>query len=306
MARKHRKQPRSAKRRTEQRRRALKEAAAAAAAASAVPADPAPPHVGTTESAAALERADEAVVTQAEPATSAVAQDRDRDRRWVWVLVPIAGLLIIALLLGSQWLDDGAGAGAPSPSIVLGEVGGAIFSPGPTPLGPTSTPVPTTEPTPVPTTAPTALPTPVPTAPAVATPLPTVAPTTAPATPRPASPEPPATPVPTALVVAVLEPGDAVAAFYGHVVDEEFDAAYALWSDRMKSEFPRDGNLDGRFDDTASITFTQLRTVARDGNRALVQANFVEEYESGAAREFIGYWEVVQVDGRWLLDQPHY
>jgi hypothetical protein len=39
---------------------------------------------------------------------------------------------------------------------------------------------------------------------------------------------------------------------------------------------------------------------------ATVQANFVETYESGSTREFIGYWELIAVDGRWLLDAPHY
>jgi hypothetical protein len=108
-------------------------------------------------------------------------------------------------------------------------------------------------------------------------------------------------------VVAVLEaPEDAVAAFYAYVVDEEFDAAYALWSDRMKAQYPREDNLDGRFDDTAAITFTQLSTVERSADRAVVQANFVEEYDTGRSREFIGFWELVLVDGRWLLDQPHY
>jgi hypothetical protein len=116
----------------------------------------------------------------------------------------------------------------------------------------------------------------------------------------------PATPEPTAVVASIDEPTDAVAAFYGFVVDEEFDAAYALWSDRMKNAFPRDDNLDGRFDDTAAITFSQLETVTSDANGAVVQANFVEQYESGATRQFIGYWELVLVDGSWLLDQPHY
>ena len=283
---------------------------AAAAAAAAVPADPTPSDVEAKEPAAAPAHARRAGVTRPEPATSAAEPDGERDRRWAWVLVPIAGLLLLALVFSGQWLDGGAGADAPPPSIEVGEVGGAIFSPGQTPRDPTSAPVPTTQPTPVPTpvptTAPTTVPTPAATTAPVATPLPTVAPTPAPTTPPPATPEPQRTPVPTVVVVAVLEPEDIVAAFYGHVVDEEFDEAYALWSDRMKSEFPREENLDGRFDVTASITFTQLRTVASGGSRALVQADFVEEYESGATREFIGYWEVVQVDGRWLLDQPHY
>jgi hypothetical protein len=108
------------------------------------------------------------------------------------------------------------------------------------------------------------------------------------------------------VIVAVAQPEDSVAAFYGNVADGNFDAAYALWSDRMKATYPRQENLDDRFDETAGITFHQLRLVDRTGGTATVQANFTETYDSGASREFIGYWELVQVDGRWLLDAPHY
>ena len=42
------------------------------------------------------------------------------------------------------------------------------------------------------------------------------------------------------------------------------------------------------------------------GDSATVQANFTETYESGATRQFIGYWHLVLVDGQWLLAEPHY
>jgi hypothetical protein len=74
----------------------------------------------------------------------------------------------------------------------------------------------------------------------------------------------------------------------------------------MKATYPRQENLDDRFDDTASITFEQLFVASRTSRTATVQANFVETYDSGSSREFIGYWELVLVDGRWLLDAPHY
>ena len=289
MARKQRKGKSSAKR-AERRRRALTEAAAApAVTAQAASAD-------ITEPIVVDETPDVTQPPQPEP----VVEEERRDRRWAWVLVPIGGLLIVAILLAGQWLDQPSGVIMPSaaPSIVLGEIGGAVVSPVPTPP-------PTPQPTPAPTVAPTVVPTPVPTPVPVTPPPPTQVPTAAPATPVPATPVP-ATAEPTAVVAVVGEPADSVAVFYDHAVNEEFDAAYALWSERMKRDFPREENLDGRFDDTAAITFTQLRTVARDADRALVQANFVEQYESGGTREFIGYWELVLVDGRWLLDQPHY
>jgi hypothetical protein len=97
-----------------------------------------------------------------------------------------------------------------------------------------------------------------------------------------------------------------VAAFYGNVAAGNFDAAYALWSERMKATYPRQENLDDRFDDTASITFQQLRLVDLTDQTASVQANFTETYDSGGSRDFVGYWRLIQVDGRWLLDEPHY
>jgi hypothetical protein len=108
------------------------------------------------------------------------------------------------------------------------------------------------------------------------------------------------------VIVAMAQPDDSVAAFYGNVAAGNFDAAYALWSDRMKATYPRQENLDDRFDDTASITFHQLRLVELTDQTATVQANFTETYDSGSSRDFVGYWRLIQVDGRWLLDEPHY
>jgi hypothetical protein len=220
------------------------------------------------------------------------------------IVAAVGGLLVLAVLLGTRVLvrPDGAATVIPSPSVVVGELGGEIVTPRPT-TSPSPTPDPTPPPTPAPTHVPTPVPTAVPTTLAAATPVATPEPTAPPATSPPAVP----TASPTPIVVAALEgPDDAVAVFYAHVVDGEFDAAYALWSERMKAQYPREDNLDGRFDETAAITFTQLRTVERSFDRAVVQANFVEEYDAGGSREFIGFWELVLVDGRWLLDQPHY
>lgn len=108
------------------------------------------------------------------------------------------------------------------------------------------------------------------------------------------------------MIVAVAQPEDSVAAFYGNVAAGNFDAAYSLWSDRMKATYPRQENLDDRFDDTASITFNQLRLVDQTDRTATVQANFTEKYDSGSSRDFVGFWQLIQVDGRWLLDEPNY
>lgn len=108
------------------------------------------------------------------------------------------------------------------------------------------------------------------------------------------------------MIVAVSQPDDAVIAFYRNVAAGNFDAAYAAWSDRMKAAYPREENLDQRFAETARIDFSQLYVAEQGGGRAAVQANFTEVYDSGGSRDFIGHWELIQVDGRWLLDAPHY
>jgi len=74
----------------------------------------------------------------------------------------------------------------------------------------------------------------------------------------------------------------------------------------MRAAYPRPENLDQRFDETASIEFQQLFVAEQAGDRATVQANFTETYDSGSSRQFIGYWRLVRVDGRWLLDEPNY
>ncbi len=74
----------------------------------------------------------------------------------------------------------------------------------------------------------------------------------------------------------------------------------------MKATYPREDNLDDRFAETAAITFHELYLAEQSGDTATVQANFTETYDSGAERTFIGYWRLIRVDGRWLLDEPNY
>ncbi len=236
-------------------------------------------------------RADATDVHPASPAVLAPppnAEARRSRRRAALLLVALLGRGVVAILvvawagpteLGSP--DDEA-----PPTVVVGTPAGFVIS---TPT-PAATPRPTAA---APSTAPTAT---VPATPAAVTPAPTPAPVAVPA------PTPPPTPV----VAAGGDPADAVAAFYGAVAAGDFDAAYARWSDRMKADYPRQENLDQRFADTASIEFTDLFVADRTATTATVQANFIETYDSGASRQFIGYWQLILVDGRWLLDHPTY
>jgi hypothetical protein len=219
------------------------------------------------------------------------------------------GVLVAAFFIGRSVDDVPAGStvgdAGETPGVVVGPVGGAVVasdSPAPSP-----TPVPTPSPRPA-TPAPTATAAPpVVTGPPPPTPVPAVTPAPVAAAPSPsAPPPPPPTPAPSVAVAVAASPADAVAAFYGRAAAADFDGAYALWSQRMRSTYPRQTNLDGRFDQTAAIEFQELTTVANDGSSAVVQANFTEVYDGGSSRNFVGYWELVNVGGAWLLDAPHY
>ncbi len=192
----------------------------------------------------------------------------------------VVALCLIALVgvgfVGSRLIGGEDGV-TPAPGVIVGSPGGAAIGTSTPSLTPTITPSPT--PTLIPAT-----------------------PAGKPSTATPAPEPPPETPV----AVAAATPQDSVRAFYGYVEDGRFDEAYALWSARMRADYPRQANLDDRFADTADITFTTLSLASQSGDRATVQANFTETYDSGSSRQFVGYWELVRVDGRWLLDHPTY
>ena len=204
------------------------------------------------------------------------------------VAIAGAGFVVMQLIGG----PGGTPAIGNPLDIVVGTPGGAAEAgESETPDQATPTPEPSTTPRPRASTPPQSAPT------VAATPIPTVRASAPAATPRPSEP---------ATVALAGGPEDAVAAFYAAVVDERFDAAYALWSDRMKATYPRPEQLDDRFADTAAISFSELRVASRSGADATVQANFTERYDTGSSRDFIGYWRLVRVDGRWLLDEPNY
>jgi hypothetical protein len=108
------------------------------------------------------------------------------------------------------------------------------------------------------------------------------------------------------MVAVAITPDQTVATWYSLVEDGQFDAAYGLWSDRMRAGFPREGNLDNRWRDTADVSFTQLYVVEQTQTTAKVQVEFVETKDNGSSRRFIGWWELVRSGDGWLLDQPHF
>ena len=205
----------------------------------------------------------------------------ERRRVAVWPLALFLVAMVGGGFLGATWLLDRDGDA--TPGVIVGSPGGAAI-PNPTP-----SPDP---PTPVETTA-----------------TPSESPTPTPANARcraRARRHRPATPCGIRCAGGRGHPGRLGRRLLFGRRGGRFDDAYALWSDRMKATYPRESNLDSRFDDTAWISFSQLSLAARSADSATVQANFTETYDSGASREFIGFWRLVLVGGRWLLDEPHY
>ena len=218
----------------------------------------------------------------------------------MWPIAAVALVLAVGTIASISLLARPTTelAATPRPSVIAGVPDGQVI--------PEATPSPRPFPTAAPEPSPSVAPPPSATDAPAATPVPlAVAPTPSPP-PAVAGSAPPPVADPAVVVTAVAGPDDTVAAFYGHVVAGRFDEAYELWSPNMKATYPRQENLDQRFDETAAIEFHQLSIAEQGPTTATVQANFLETADSGSSREFIGYWRLVLVDGSWLLDEPHY
>ena len=242
-----------------------------------------------------------AAVVATPPQSSATQEEDRRRRRPAFVLLAAAVVLLAVLgFVGGRMFSSGGDVA--QTDVTIGEPRGAVFGATTEP-----TPSPTAEPTVEPTVEPTAEPTEQPTVAPTAVPVITPAPIAV-ATPAPRPPAPPrATPAPTPAVVAqAITPDQTVATWYSYVEGGQFDAAYALWGDRMKSNYPRQGNLDNRWRDTADVAIRELYVVEQNATYALVHIDFVETKDNGASRRFIGAWELVRSGDGWLLDQPHF
>ena len=233
------------------------------------------------------------VAVGATPAPLPIAEERSDRRRSPLLLAAAAVLLLAVIGFAGGRLLSGPEDGLDD-DVVVGEPRGGVFG---------STAEPTSRPASDPTSDPTASPTPAPTVAPTATPAPVAAATPVPTTPAPV----PATPAPTPVIVAMaVTPDQTVATWYSYVVDGEFDAAYALWSDRMRANFPRAGNLDSRWGDTADVSILQLYVTSQTANNANVFIDFIETKDDGSSRRFTGSWDLVRSGDAWLLDQPHF
>jgi eukaryotic-like serine/threonine-protein kinase len=223
------------------------------------------------------------------PSASVAAGGSDDQRRrragGAW-LFPLAALVlaVVGMSLVGRSLGGGGVLGATAtPSAARSQVA----------VAPTATPdPPTPSPAPTPRATPTAEPTPTP----EPTARPTARPTPAP-TPRPA----PALPA--------RDPAETVALFYNLVEAHRFDEAAALWTARMRQEYPPRGYIDGRFAPTTRIDLrrNEITSLDRRAGTATVAVDLIEyRTVEPSPRRFVGWWELVLVDGRWLMDRPHF
>jgi serine/threonine-protein kinase len=224
-------------------------------------------------------------------ATVAPAPARRRRAPPPALLVPLAALALV-VVLGALF------------SGIPGDRGGV--------LGTTARPsasdvavVPPATPSPVETAVPSpATPQPTP----AATPAPTARPTPPP-TPRPTPTPPRATAPPVQAGLPARDPAETVARFYRLVVAERFDDAAALWTPSMLERYPPDAYIDGRFAPTTRIDLLRNDIVAIDpeAGTATVAVDLVEYRESGPSpRRFTGSWDLVLVDGVWLMNDPDF
>ena len=105
------------------------------------------------------------------------------------------------------------------------------------------------------------------------------------------------------------DPAETVARFYRLVVEERFDDAADLWTADMRQRYPPEGNIDGRFAPTTEIELQRNEIVAFDPDvgTATVAVDIIEYRESGPSpRRFVGDWDLVLVDGRWLMSDPDF
>ena len=101
----------------------------------------------------------------------------------------------------------------------------------------------------------------------------------------------------------------AVEQFYQAAAAHDWATAVELWSPSMQRQYPPQQWLIDRFKRTTRIDVTQLAAPAidREAGTARVEVRLTEyRTVEPSPRTFSGFWELVLIDGRWKLDQPHF
>lgn len=97
--------------------------------------------------------------------------------------------------------------------------------------------------------------------------------------------------------------------FYDLVEAHEWQAATDMWSPSMQQRYPPQEWLIDRFKRTTRIAITRLHTIFVDSNagRARVEVSLVEyRTVEPSPRTLVGAWDLVRIDGRWVLDDPDF
>lgn len=108
------------------------------------------------------------------------------------------------------------------------------------------------------------------------------------------------------LAGSVGGPQQSVLAFYADVGSHDFAAAAQLWTPSLRSRDPPPTYIDDRFSATTRIDVVRSSTVTVMGDRATVDVTLVEHLQDGAARTLVGAWDLVRMNGMWLLDTPRF
>jgi len=76
----------------------------------------------------------------------------------------------------------------------------------------------------------------------------------------------------------------------------------------MRSEYPPNGYIDGRFDATTRIDVNRIsiRSMSLSRKTANVSVDLTEYRTSGAPRHWVGSWDLVLTSAGWLMDKPHF
>ena len=226
----------------------------------------------------------------------ATGDERRRHRLPVAALLPLLALGLVLRVGAGMLLSSRDDPGTPVPSGAAPSDAGIAVQP-----SPSASPLVVIIPSLSPSVAPSASTSPTRSPIATPTPRPTARPTARP------TPRPTVAPAPGATAPA-RDPAETVARFYALVVQERFDEAARLWSPRMRSQYPPEAYIDGRFEPTTGIDIRQLsiRSQSVANRTAVVYVDLIEYREDGAARRYVGTWDLVLSSSGWLMDEPHF
>lgn len=77
----------------------------------------------------------------------------------------------------------------------------------------------------------------------------------------------------------------------------------------MRRQYPPKGYIDGRFSRTTRIDLRRNEIISLDrrAGTAVVAVDLIEyRTVEPSPRRFIGRWDLVLVNGQWLMDRPHF